>query len=51
MSLLDKRCAQCGKELPENSIRKDGKDFCCAECVAKYDEGHKAGSHGVCEFC
>ncbi len=51
MQMPKEKCAQCGKPLPENTLRKDGKNFCCAECVAKCDEGHKAGSHGVCEFC
>jgi len=51
MGLFDKKCAQCAKKLEANPICKDCKEFCCPECVSKYDKGHKAGSHGVCEFC
>ncbi len=45
------KCSQCGKALPENLIEQDGKRFCCPACVGKYDAGHKACSHGVCQFC
>ena len=44
------KCTQCGK-VTDHCILRQGKKFCCMECVKKYAAGHPSKNTNVCEFC
>ncbi|MCJ7429571.1 MAG: hypothetical protein MUP66_04250 [Candidatus Nanohaloarchaeota archaeon QJJ-5] len=57
MGLLDDRCMQCGEELGDDPVERDGKEFCSEEHAEQFAEEHGPGDHNteedqdVCRFC
>lgn len=45
------KCVVCGKKA-EKGITKNGKFFCCADCLKQFVDPKKPDTKGnVCEFC
>lgn len=34
---MEESCAYCGDEVIGDSLRQDGKSFCCEECLDAYN--------------
>lgn len=43
-------CYVCGKDIEEDPVEHDGKDFCCEKCEEKYEEQEEEQEE-VCQFC
>lgn len=45
------KCEYCGKELGNNVIEREGKKFCCEDCMKAYGKEHTSENENVCRFC